>query len=212
MKERPILFKGEMVRAILEGRKTQTRRVLKKNIPIDAYYDQDEILILVDEAGVDLCDVVYADWYCPLGNAGDQLWVRERMYFDPDAGWKYYADEALVTADYSKKTQSCPSIHMPRIASRITLTINRVWVERVQDISSADVWQEGVKPSCNGCCHSDDEGDCGIRCEDCVSDQPQIDFAKLWDSINGEPRKDGADISWSANPWVWCVEFERVTA
>jgi hypothetical protein len=113
------------------------------------------------------------------------------MRFDPDQGWYYEADGADViqSADYGKATPFCPSIHMPRIASRITLEITAVRVERVQVITRADAIAEGCQPG------ETTEGDYSY----------ELGFLDLWDSINA---KRGP--SWESNPWVWVVEFRRV--
>lgn len=207
MKERPILFKGEMVRAILEGRKTQTRRQIKIPDWIDTVWNYDgtkevpHCMIQKRQRPARYPDGPFEliEWStdsakshaikCPYGQPGDVLWVREDLYFDLDAGWKYSADETLVidSADYSSKRTYCPSIHMPKAACRLWLRIKRVWGERVQDISEEDACAEG----CSLTMMSPDGTDNGSYA---------YDFGYLWDSING---------NWAENPWVWCVEFEK---
>jgi len=185
MSEKPILFSGPMVRAILEGRKTQTRRVVKC-------------------AGLDLCgpcglsgeDMRLAgrDWSgnsvllkCPHGETGSRLWVRETFQLIPDDGGSvvYRATDPdwETTEDWTWK----PSIFMPRHASRITLEITTVRVERVQDIGEVDAKAEGVEPFApdDGCYRSG--------------------YAGLWDSINAK-----RGFGWESNPWVWLLEFKRV--
>jgi hypothetical protein len=195
MRERPILFSAPMVRAILEGRKTMTRRIAKLT---DAGH--------VKEPGG------HRRWHpadmdarqaCPYGQPGDRLWVRE-TFGDCTPGadalvgtrwdkpwYRAEADEyGLLGHDgegpvYVDDVKWRPSIHMPRRASRITLEITAVCVERLQEISEADVQAEGCTGSPLG---------------------PAADrllFPTLWESINGPG-------SWDANPWVWVVGFRKV--
>jgi len=182
-KERPVLFSGPMVRAILEDRKTHTRRILKENTD-----------------------------GCPYGIPGDRLWVRETCCSD---GWSvHYAadndhrefgetryDDVIKLHHYSGGfSRQVPSIHMPRWASRITLEITGIKVERLQDISSADCIAEGIRenplncfgPSCPSSCNT----------HGCAG--PRDDFQKLWTAINGPN-------SWSENPWVWVIQFKRIS-
>lgn len=206
VKERPILFSGEMVRAILDGRKTQTRRIVKaKDSDPSRCITLRTLMANVQEwreqngrwFGIDGYDtLVFAD--CPYGKAGDRLWVREtwgvgkpmnakpasRMIRKPRSIW-YAADDR---PDWAGKTR--PSIYMPRWASRITLEITAVRVERLNDISEEDAKAEGAS--------IDGVGNPGgpMRVH-------QRAFKILWESING-------DGSWSANPWVWVIEFKRV--
>ena len=185
MTERPIIFSGPMVRAILDGRKTQTRRLVKKG--------------------------TLDDWNaCPYGLVGGKLWVRENCLQRPLPNLLtgeptnamcavYRADnEPVLTPDgfdlawwYSRST--CPGIHMPRWASRITLEIVNVRIERLHEITEDDARAEGCLPVV----HPEDGAvDCGTR---------KATFAKLWDSINAK-RGHG----WATNPWVWVLEFRRV--
>ncbi len=205
MKEHPILFSAPMVRAILEGRKTVTRRAVKFNIA-------GRIGPLSNQWHVDSPGAVAA---CPYGQPGDRLWARETwQYFGfSDEGEPcicYLADHGrewprvpqseadkvdCIWADlsdpgnFSISDRACdnrwrPSIHMPRWASRITLEITGVRVERLQDIGADDAWSEGIP-------HSPDVN-------------PIHEFEELWTSINGAG-------SWKANPWVWVVEFKRIS-
>jgi hypothetical protein len=214
-KERPILFSGPMVRAIIDGRKTQTRRVIKpqpdpwcrswclaeagakrkstKHEPIRFMwapcYGSDET-----PNGED----TYID--CPYGKPGNRLWVREAWAVVPhvtDNGPKHRAkgDGTGVTwrADWNANPSGFkwkPSTHMPRWASRITLEITGVRVERLQDISEADVIAEGVSNDMPIVWQSGD-------------DTPRGLFGELWESIHGEG-------SWDLNPWVWAIEFQKV--
>ncbi len=157
MKERPILFSGEIVRAILESRKTQTRRVVKPQPKLaPGFYDM--------VAGLPPC---------PYGQPGDRLWVREAMMQDPEDGVTYAADGQLVMAPPTycyrdETTKSVPSIHMPRWASRITLEIVSVRAQLLQDISKQDCMAEGMNDL-----------------EDVHAGWHQS-YAQLWDSINAK--------------------------
>ena len=191
--ERPILFSGPMVRAILDGRKTQTRRIVKHEIPQHLRHvrrltntNGDEGAVITEHPDMRAGQLAASVW-CPYGKTGDRIWVREthlirgagtvvdyRADFDPiDAaghgalygGWK-------------------PSIHMPRRASRITLEVTGVRVERLGCLTNEDAMKEGV--TCNG------------------TEPPAIAFERLWASINGQ-------ASWDADPLVWVVTFKRLT-
>jgi len=203
MKERPIIFSADMVRAILEGRKTQTRRVVKG---LGSK--------LGDEYMTELSngELVETVTLCPYGQPGDRLWVREtwRPCQTPTHGDSMCVE--FAASDYCmaghlttlNRTSWKPSIHMPRWASRIALEIVNLRVERVQDVSDADIEAEGVTvkhdtvPPC-GCIDIPNRGRVYSTALGC--------FAKLWDSINA---KRGYD--WSSNPWVWVIEFKQVTA
>ncbi|MGX5036208.1 hypothetical protein ACWKX2_11275 [Enterobacter hormaechei] len=205
MKERGMIFNGEMVRAILDGRKTQTRRVMKVQ-PSDGFhpthngYDLDLNAHwytpgVVDKNGYlqpakkDVFGVADENegYACPFGAVGDRIWVRETFSPVPDHEEPAGCSAILYAADgngpYGKWV---PSIHMPRWASRITLEITGVRVERLNSISDSDASKEG-------CCIADMESG------DCLSDV----FARLWTSIYG-------DESWKVNPWVWVIEFKVV--
>ncbi len=205
MKERPILFSGPMVRAILEGRKTMTRRVVK---PEGAHHLFPFLDLPGNHTGewawCSSSHVVSKHIHCPYGQVGDRLWVRESMLFDPDQGWRYSADGAdVIDENYGKINQRCPSIHMPRSCCRILLEIVSVRVERLHEISEADAQAEGVERVVVGSgwrryCDPDSE-EVGVPpCGDA-----RRSFRSLWKYING-------DESWNANPWVWVVEFNRV--
>lgn len=196
MNERPILFSGAMVRAILAGKKTQTRRVVKPQ-PVE---DPPGYLIYTDRRGLESGTFVKdAGWWlnCPYGDIGDRLWVRETLRCAQDGTWYYAADKAALFVReqdaaraaawaHHKEGDVCTSIHMHRWASRLTLEIVSVRVERVQDISEADAWAEGVAPAPGGLWSA------------------RQSFAALWDSINA---KHG--YGWEADPWVWAIEFRR---
>jgi len=205
VKEHGMIFNGEMVRAILDGRKTQTRRVMKVQ-PSDGFhpthngYDLDLNAHwytpgVVDKNGYlqpakkDVFGVADENegYACPFGAVGDRIWVRETFSPVPDHEEPAGCSAILYAADgngpYGKWV---PSIHMPRWASRITLEITGVRVERLNSISDSDASKEG-------CCIADMESG------DCLSDV----FARLWTSIYG-------DESWKVNPWVWVIEFKVV--
>ena len=187
MKERPILFSAPMVRALLDGTKTQTRRVVK---PTPEWIGQSGVLSYRGRVGLPHA-------LCPYGQLGDRLWVRETWARDDeDGGLCYRADigKGGDADDWERnrldgvpRFRWRPSIHMPRAASRITLEITGVRVERLQNISEADAVAEGVRNSL----HMP-----GGRFAN-------ENFAHLWWAING-------DGSWEANPWVWAVEFKRL--
>lgn len=136
---------------------------------------------------------------CPY-RKGMKLWVRESMYMDKDGVWLYSADDDFVGCDradeiiadssaHHKETEHCPSIHMPRWASRITLEITKIRVERLQDISEADAIREGIDWRKEGPTYARVMGA----------------FADLWDSINAK-----RGYGWDMNPWLWVVEFKQV--
>lgn len=232
MIERPILFNGPMVRALLDGSKTQTRRVAKvrNELPPAWATVASEGHSLSQDAGPRPTGCFFwsedqtpgmplkalrrwpilpanhpmaGDWYwtpSPYGKIGDRLWVRETfLYVGPGSGSDLpsYREERANPENH--KASNCwfrasqpdetlvwtQSIHMPRWASRITLEVTGVRVERLQDISEADAQAEGVGLS-------DDQ-----------TYPYTFAFATLWDQLNG-------DDAWSADPWVWVVEFKRV--
>lgn len=199
MKSRPILFSAPMVRALLDGTKTQTRRVVK-------YADPS----LIDTDGWPLTDLSECGAgevriACPYGQLGDRLWVRETGWERPertstmmragaDTWHQYYYDADLWSeSDHNDfKTwgfKRRPSIFMPRWASRITLEITGLRLERLQDISEADARAEGAAP---------------YRLPLHPGFGPfKAGYSNLWESINGPG-------SWDANPWVWCISFRRI--
>lgn len=226
MKERPILFSAPMVRALLAGTKTQTRRILKQATGPSLSVGMDDDLpgtaalswLWGDGPGYDVHETIKRVT-CPYGRPGDRLWVRETWGVgsrpDPWGGYdglEYRADEAFIDeiemlpcykveppdgvcySDYRSGWK--PSIHMPRWASRITLEVTGVRVERLQDISQADAMAEGAPPS-----HQSIDR---VSRELGYADFSRSWYAQLWDRINGPG-------SWDANPWVWVVAFKRVT-
>lgn len=208
MKERPILFSAPMVRAILEGRKTQTRRILKTQpfnvVPFIGADDRP-----TGEFGLCSCHHMVIDQHvrCPYGQPGDRLWVREAHAIVPRTAYAQSEgvqqtirrddnhDAAIYREGWDRSEGGIrwrPSIHMPRWASRITLEITGVRVERLQDISEEDALAEGVRTI------EDAAKDGATWC-----DKPRRAFRFLWQSINGP-------ASWDENPWVWVVELKRV--
>lgn len=190
MKERPILFSGPMVNAILEGRKTQTRRIVK--YPKWASVGEGiEIENGLPEA-YSQSEGVFAEINCPYGQIGDILWVRETWCLaDYDMGHR--PNEYLYAADFNQPVEWNwkPSLFMPRAACRIRLKITNTRVERLQDISESDAKNEGV---------SNAESFIGIGADD--SKANRYAFRELWQKINGTE-------SWDSNPWVWVIQFER---
>jgi hypothetical protein len=200
MKERPVIFNGEMVRAILDGRKTQTRRAISDRHLhlIDVASQVGECYPL--ESGVDHENSQsYYREHCPFGQVGDRLWVRE-TFAAFDADWKHPGKphdlkdgpwpNVVYPASVAKIPDgTCrPSIHMPRWASRILLEITAVRVERLSGISESDARAEGYPV--------EREVDGGAY-------DPWLWFRELWDGIY-------PDNSFKVNPWVWVIEFKRV--
>lgn len=232
VRERPILMSGPMVRAILDGRKTQTRRVAMVR----------SCGVLVPALGFDPAPAVAR---CPFGTPGDRLWVREawsaqydfpteyrgsRMawYHDTPPAWRlpsnalrtyYRADRTMYDVcdlgeplgidlvrhrSHGEAPRWTPGIHMPRWASRLTLEVTGVRVERLCDIGEADAEAEGsfavsevLKQDAARQAAADGRGDCGGRDY----------FRALWDSLNA-----ARGYGWDANPWVWAITFRPVAA
>ncbi len=201
MISRPILFSGPMVRAILEGRKTQTRRVLKiKNGWKETIED-----------GKLLWEDKYGDWHeapSPYGQPGDKLWVRETFKRGHDSisgSVMYQADGHIKPGLGDFECESWrPSIHMPREASRITLEIANVRIERIQEISTIDAKAEGIEILPSGRGYYDPRYDHGAVHLGYFESATEA-FQTLWESINFE-----RGFGWEKNPWVWVLEFKRV--
>ena len=197
MKERPIIFSGPMVRAILDGRKTQTRRVAQpqpmKGGTIEELAPgigvwQCQVEKIAARPGVDsrfVGKIGCEDIHCPYGRPGDRLWVRESWapHADMPRAAIYRCDPGGDYQDNSDGFCWHPSIHMPRWASRITLEVVSVRVERLDEITPNDCRAEG-QPIGNN--------DIGVR----------YGFGQQWEADNGPG-------SWEANPWVWVVEFRQ---
>lgn len=226
MKERPIIFSGPMVRAILEGKKTQTRRVVKwprwvSDLDNAAYQLRAHSAIALFQDGRPI-----KQYACPYGKPGDRLWVRETWadvnceagpaiiyradhVLSPWTDWciergpdygagpsmnyeKYPGDYTMWWSDLLAGEPDHgwkPSIFMPRWASRLTLKVTDVRVERLQEISEEDAIAEGVDCECGPL----------TACGHCA----QREFKKLWNEINAK-----RGFGWDGNPWVWVVTFE----
>ncbi|MEB8380657.1 MULTISPECIES: hypothetical protein [Acinetobacter] len=212
MNEHPILFSTEMVQAILTGRKTQTRRVVKSELIIEqAEFERgNRPNVIQSEPSLQY----WTENSCPFGQVGDRIWVRETWHVEPNVtGWSMNENEPCtgwieykaggskeVTAPNFDAVQRCfpkgevdwdflpyswrPSIFMPRWACRLILEITNIRIERLNDISEADCVKEGI-------------GSALLR--DCKKPK----FMQLWESINGNG-------SWNKNPWVWVVEFKII--
>lgn len=201
VKERPILMAGSMVRATLDGRKGQTRRVVTPQPPSGNFTVGHDAHTVIDRngdahPGKDFFGIVHSDgeWsrVCPYGEPGDRLWVRETFCSGdmgpvrPGCPIAYRADHECTPGPWT------PSIHMPRWASRITLAVTSVRVERVQSISEEDAQAEGIW-------FDDDLAMLAVHGH-------RFAFQRLWHRING--KRPGC--SWDANPWVWVIGFEVV--
>lgn len=222
MKERGMIFNGEMVRAILNGRKTQTRRIMaiqpdhselglrrvieSKNGIDDGKYFWSQS----DATGLKSRSKPFA---CPFGTVGDRIWVREAFRVHSRAtdvatlvykasernSWTEQTHRVPVAVCNKPATPEkwTPSLHMPRWASRITLEITGVRVERLNSIHDVDAMREGIQ-NLTTCSHAD-FGIPGVV----NAQHPVRAFQLLWESIYGAE-------SWKANPWVWVVEFKRI--
>lgn len=217
-RERPILFSSEMVRAILDGRKTQTRRVVLRREK-----DEGEWVTARPDRGY-TAETITREYRNPFGQPGDRLWVRETWNCPRQLGGSHQREKLIYRADSDKfgvdysSVLWAPSIFLPRWASRIALEITRVRVERVQDISPDDVTAEGLPhrqatpdfligsstpdyrwywgfptPAWNG-------GDDFVY----DSDHKRA-YGELWNRINEE-----RGYGWDKNPWVWVIEFRPV--
>lgn len=200
MKELPILFNAEMVNAILEGRKTQTRRVVKDKLIIDQaeFECGNRPHVIRSEPSLQY----WVDTDCPFGQVGDRLWVRETF--------RFYSSDECPHADFPcgcprngtplyRASHDCfdgekwkPSIHMPRSASRILLEITGVSVERLQSISDEDAKAEGFDYSTHP-----------SAIEMGYAIGARTNFRHTWEQIYGAN-------AWNKNPWVWVVEFKVI--
>lgn len=201
-KEHPIMFSGEMVRAILDGRKTMTRRMVKAQDRTGGVYADQRDGSPVYPLGIE--ELLLR---CSYGQIGDRLWVRESLRGDGQPGnrrigiMRYAADGEMVL---DNGVPVCPSKHMPRWASRITVEITDIRVERLQEISEEDAIAEGMQKSIGGLW-------CGAphRAHGCPKQHNTAveAFADLWDSLNAK-----RGYGWDVNPRVWVIEFRRVEA
>jgi len=187
--ERPMLFSAPMIRALLAGTKSQTRRVVKDT----GLYAIDAAVHGPETAARELLALASR---CPYGQPGHKLWVRE-THMDLGACYLFRADPGAETerALVAPGQRWKPAIHMPRAASRITLEVVNVRVERLQAISEADAMDEGIVETCGGY---------GLPAgEHFHAADPRQSYFSLWETINGPG-------SVEANPWLWCVAFRRV--
>jgi hypothetical protein len=223
MKETGLMFKAPLVRAILAGQKTQTRRIAKTEITMG----RDSLLaprrgrkhapvyLLPEHAQDAIAD-------CPYGQPGDRIYVRETFVQgheeDPITGrlrqwdeegndvpkttWYRATDGAITWSDddgWETNVPWKPAIHMPKALARIWLEVTGVRVERLQDISESDCWAEGIEEVMHD---FDNASQCEMakRIGCCIDDAKPL-FAQLWESTGGD---------WAANPWVWVIDFKRI--
>ena len=208
MKERPILFNTEMVQAILQGRKTQTRRVIKANIPEKAKFigcreSKEEGVGFYFSDGTTgnmqgFYPSLFGNLYCPYGQVGDILWVRESFSKKKDT--VVYRANVCSKWDLPDGFSWKPSIHMPKDVARIFLKIKDVRIERLFDISEIDSQMEGVSFEI---VNKIKEYKDYLNPKHTFPVYAKLSFISLWEKINGEK-------SLELNPWVWVVEFERI--
>lgn len=230
MKERPILYSSPMIVAILEGRKTQTRRaiksparnmqkqgheVIRRNPDNDPWYKDHIWSMRVD--GGSWADYTHERFLqlCPYGAIGDRLYAREttrEVCIGSISITEYVADNSLSEAEWNYPRPVRPSIHMPRSLSRILTEITDVRVQRLQDITSEEAKAEGLKGISNdgrtvkfGIPDLDGyprTDNQGWPWQEWESD-PVVAYKRLWEKINGKG-------SWDKNPWVWVIEFKII--
>lgn len=226
MKDRPILFSAPMVRALLDGRKSQTRRFVKlpRKHSWGTGYDGQ---IIFDDGSAFGGELSVDELSCPYGQPGSRLWVKETHAFiwegehAPESkrdclieyraetnGKCFAGDWPEEERDNEDRPKWKPSIFMPRWASRILLEITAIRVERLQDISEADAIAEGATFTDFGKNRFGQQHN-GWRCDrvpvnagDALG-SARFAYGNLWESINGA-------CSWDANPWVWVIEFKRI--
>lgn len=217
-KEIPILFKTQMVQAILDSRKTITRRTNGLEL-INENPDYYEWLNEYSQLDIPRPAKKFDDrhyyaftgrrnnstlvvTHCPYGKPGDLLWVREQLKQVWEEGVYYAADSSVWDHpdDYCYRSGNCtvPPIHMPKAAARIWLEVKNVRPERLQDISDKDAIAEGIEviPGLTGDFYRNYK-----RINSIAYTQAKLSFRSLWQSINGPE-------SWEANPWVWVIEFK----
>lgn len=198
---KPILFNTEMVRAILDGRKSCTRRLVKPE-PQGYFEVSEEPLYIYDTDG-------NQGKITPPYQPSDILYVRE-SYSELTFGYVYKADGENID-HLGNVIKWHPSIHMPKEAARIWLKVTDVRVERLQEMKPVDVIKEGAYPDCWDCLNT--YGESGSQCcygteEECSQcDEVMMEWEKLW---NSTIKKSDIDrYGWDANPWAWVIEFER---
>jgi hypothetical protein len=230
MKERPILFNGEMIRALLDGRKTETRRIIKPQPTGASHWWQSFALVADRDVGFypDNYEAEPARLSCPLGVTGDLLWVRETFVLEntddvPDGvphkiepgewGTEVYPHYRATEPEphivppgledpYDDRTRWTPSIFMPRWASRIMLEITSVRVERLQEIDQAGARAEGTEPVM---CDTGGFEPWGAPCPD----EPNwaYGFRQSWDALYAK-----RGLGWDENPWIWAIAFQRLSS
>lgn len=216
MRVLPILFNTDMVRAILDGRKTVTRRVVKPKMPdhcpscmhihSDFIYDKAAQNVYCASCGEFLNNGGFP--YKPSYQPGDILYVRETWNTNPLYDYGEESNEYVYKADYDGHAGDFgwrPSIHMPKEAARIWLKVTDVRVERLKDITEEQAMKEGfsgIRCRCGGTAYA---------CTDCYNsgwiEPPFVGFMYTWNSTIKKADLDRYD--WDANPWVWVIEFER---
>lgn len=200
MMVRPILFSGPMIRAIIAGRKWQTRRVIKLQPDVPDQF------VKTGSGGCVLLNPAHAnpsegarEISCPYGRPGDWLWVRET--------WAPYGQGAVYAADENAMASRWrPSIHMPRKLSRLSLRISAIGIERIQDITEAEAKAEGVDPKrwCDLKTASlSILGGLGAYLP--AEPRYRYGFYEVWESINAK-----RGYGWEINPWVWVITFDRI--
>ena len=210
MKERPILFSAEMVRAILDGRKSQTRRVVKPQPVVDPEWEGGayaDVGATPSGAGRQLVAASQLHVACPYGVPGDRLWIKEAFYREDylQHGQQYHAVLWKASTPEGAEVIGGGPIkwrhgrYMPKDAARLLrLEITAVRVQRVQEIAIEDAQAEGF------------EYECGYYCDERVGHvddtPPDALFARYWDSLNAK-----RGYGWDVNPWVWVLEFKRVS-
>jgi len=228
---KPILFNTEMVQAILEGRKTVTRRVVKHGKGTPEYYNRDKFYGVVDHLNND-----YKNWYAGFYNdndifcgangeklidaiyfkapykVNDVLYVRETWHkYTKRVGegeqchlQEFYGYKASIANSEDANEKWKPSIHMPKAAARIFLRVTNVRVERLQDITKEDMVKEGLIDFCEKC------SALFSKCDVCMNEGGlESDFMELWDSTI--KRDQLKHYGWESNPYVWVIEFEQIS-
>lgn len=207
---KPILFNAEMVRAILDGRKTCTRRLVRflpGENPQWTGYIRDGLMLYNGKNEPCIRKASY--------QPGDILYVRETWGYpialNSDKQYVFRADEVAESGFKNDSHIWHPSIHMPKEAARIWLKVTSVRVERLQEMKPVDVIKEGAYPDCWDCLNT--YGESGSQCcygteEQCSQcDEVMMEWEKLWNSTI--KKSDLDSYGWDANPWVWVIEFDR---